>query len=203
VQREAPPVASTDAVTHRADSDALSQTPLAAPNRAYYRAVTGRWSAAFALVITDWAAFRRSAMSAPNRLSVLSLLLAQRLFGAFRLDTSVDAGGGDEVVHTTRVSKWGVTLLRSIERIRLAPNGRDATMRIEMRIAPAFWRIRIETDTPVVVDASASRASYRFTWFGVPMRQEAERNGDGTVVTLLQTTSFSRSEQRLRRQLPP
>jgi hypothetical protein len=176
-----------------------------APNRAYYRSVAGRWSGELHLAITDWGAFRRSPLSALDRGRVLSMLLAARVLGPFRLETSVDASGADrgEIVHTTRVAKWGLTLMRSVERIALSANGRDAAMRIEMRFAPTLWKRRIEPDTPVTIDATGHRASYRFTWFGAPMRQEAERSADGEIVTLVQTTSFARGDQRLRRRRDP
>src|SRR5262249_24469894 len=155
------------------------------PNRDYYCSVAGRSSAPLDLAITDWDAFRRSAMTRADRLRLRSMLLATRLLGPCRLETSVDASGAerDEIVHTTRVSKWGMTMMRSIERITLAGNGRDASMHIEMRLAPTLWRTRVEPATPALVDSSGQRASYRFTWFGVEMRQEAERSPDGRPVT--------------------
>ena len=92
-----------------------------------------------------------------------------------------------------------IGFMRSIERIALAADGREATMRIEMRLAPTLWRERNEPATPAVIDAAGRRASYRFTWFGAEMHQEAERSGDGTTVTLTQVTDFSRGVQVLRR----
>lgn len=171
------------------------------PHRAYYRSVAGQWRGSVDLAITDWAAFRRSGISIVDRLRLVSMLATARLLGPCRLDTSVDASRADRdhIVHTTRVSKWGMTLLQSVEHIALAPGGRDATMRVEMRLAPTLWRTRVETDTPVTVDAAGSGASYRFTWFGTEMRQEALRSDDGQQVVLIQTTRFSRGEQRLRR----
>ena len=175
------------------------------PNRAYYRSVEGHWSGPLDLAITDWRAFRVCPMGLADRLRVLSMVLTARLLGPCRLNTSVDASGAarDEVVHTTRVSKWGVTLMRSVERIALAANGRDVTMQIEMRLAPTLWRARIEPGSPALVDASGRRASYRFTWFGTEMRQEAERSPDGGTVTLTQLTDFSRGVQVLRRRAGP
>src|SRR5512143_3721694 len=95
------------------------------PNRAYYRSVEGRWSGPLDLAITDWRAFRASAMGLADRLRVLSMIVAARVVGPCRLDTTVDASGAttrDEVIHTTRVTKWGVTFMRSVERIALAGN---------------------------------------------------------------------------------
>jgi hypothetical protein len=172
------------------------------PNRTYYRSVEGAWCGPLDLVITDWAAFRACPMSLLDRVRLLSMALSSRLVGPARLETTVDASGGaarDEVVHTTRVSKWGLTFMRTTEWLALAPNGRDLTMRIELRLAPTPWRVRVIPPSPARVDETASRASYRFPWFGTEMRQEAERSADGGTVTLTQETAFSRGVQVLRR----
>lgn len=169
-----------------------------APNRAYYRSVEGRWSGTLDFTITDWAALRACPMSHCDRLRLASMALATRLLGPSRLDTSVDASG-DEVVHTTRVSKWGLTMMRSTEWLALDANGRDLTMRIDLRLAPASWRVRAIPPAPARVDETASRASYRIPWFGTEMRQDAERSADGRTVTLVQETPFSRGVQVLRR----
>ena len=168
------------------------------PHRAYYRSVEGAWSGTLDLAITDWGAFRTCPMSLLDRVRMASMALSSRLIGPSRLDTSVDASG-DEVVHTTRVSKWGMTFMRSTEWLALGPNGHDLTMRIDLRLAPTPWRVRAIPPSPARVDETASRASYRFPWFGTEMRQEAERSADGNTVTLVQETPFSRGVQVLRR----
>ena len=114
-----------------------------APNRAYYRACEGRWSAPLELTITDWRAFRASGLSLADRWRILSMVMAARVVGPCRLETSVDATTGaarHEVVHTTRIAKWGLTLMRSTEWLTLDPNGRDVAMRAELRLVPALWR---------------------------------------------------------------
>ena len=183
------------------NAPAHPQRPADPPNRAYYRSVEGRWSAPLDLAITDWRAFREAPMSLVDRLRLLSMVAATRLIGPARLETSVDASQADRgvVIHTTRVRKWGMTFMRSVEHITLGTDGQTVSMRIEMRLAPAPWRVRVEPAAPAMVDADGSRASYRFTWFGTAMRQEAERSADGNTVTLVQVTDFSRSVQILRR----
>jgi hypothetical protein len=174
-----------------------------APNHAYYRACEGRWRAPLALAITDWHAFRTSGLSLADRWRILSMVIAARVVGPFSLETSVDATTGaarHEVVHTTRIAKWGLTLMRSTEWLTLDPNGRDVAMRGEFRLVPTLWRPRPMPAVPARVDETASRASYRFAWLGTEMRQEAERSPDGTTVTLIQLTPFSRGVQVLRRQ---
>ena len=169
----------------------------APPNRAYYRAVEGAWRGPLDLAITDWQAFRRTPMPAGDRLRLLALLATAQLFGVCRLDTSVDASG-EVVVHTTRVSKWGMTLMRSTEWLTLDANGRDLSMRIAMRYWPMPWRERISV-APATVDAAGRRADYRIPWFGTEMRQRGERDAAGTAVVLTQETVFSRGVQVLRR----
>jgi hypothetical protein len=173
-----------------------------APNWTYFRAVAGRWGGPLDFAITDWRAFRAARMPLGDRLSLLAMAWLTRLVGACQLDTGVDVASGaarDEVVHTTRVSKWGVTLMRSVDTLRLDRNGRDMTMRIELGLWPALRRARVAAETPAAVDASGLWASYRFPWFGVEMRQRGERSADGCTVTLTQETSFSRGVQVLRR----
>lgn len=168
-----------------------------APNRAYYRAVEGAWSAPLDLAITDWRAFRRTAMPLGDRLRVLAMVASARLFGAPRLDTTVDASG-EAVVHTTRVSKWGMTLMRSTEELTLDANGRDLSMRIAMRYWPTLWREQISL-APAVVDAAGREADYRIPWCGTEMRQRGQYDAAGPVVTLTQETAFLRGVQVLRR----
>ena len=172
------------------------------PNRAYYRAVEGAWGSTLDLNITDWQAFRACPMALLDRLSLLGMVWMTRLFGPFRLETTVDASSAaarDEVIHTTRVVRWGMTLMRSTDTLRLDANGRDATMRIDMRVWPMLWRPRHTAPTPVQIDASGREASYRFPWFGADMRQHGARNADNSVVTLTQDTAFSHGVQVLRR----
>jgi len=120
-----------------------------APNWAYFRAVAGRWGGPLDFAITDWRAFRAARMPLGDRLSLLAMASLTRVVGAFQLETGVDVASGasrDEVVHTTRVSKWGVTLLRSVDTLRLDRNGRDMTMRIELGLWPALRRVRVAAD---------------------------------------------------------
>ncbi|MEO8605370.1 MAG: hypothetical protein ABI629_22565, partial [bacterium] len=172
-----------------------------APNAAYYRAVDGAWCGRFEFIVTDWRAFGAAPLGILDRLRLLSMVYGERLFGALRIETTVSASGAADavVVHTTRVSKWGMTLMRSVDTLVLARNGRDLTMRIAMRLAPTLWRARVSPPSPASVDADGRCASYRFPWLGTEMRQRGERSRDGSTVTLTQETAFSRGVQVLRR----
>lgn len=172
-----------------------------AANRAYYEACAGRWACALDFAITDWRAWRGSRMGLTGRLNLLALAAAVRLIGPLRLETSVDVSGADrgEVVHTTRVSKWGVTLMRSVDRLRLDANGRDAVMHVAMSFFPLLPFARHFPPAPAHIDAGAQRADYRIPWFGAEMHQSGELSADGATVTLIQATDFSRGVQVLRR----
>jgi hypothetical protein len=172
-----------------------------APNRAYYEACAGRWACALDFAITDWGAWRGSRMALIGRLNLLALAAAVRLIGPLRLETSVDVSDADhgEVVHTTRVSKWGVTLMRSVDRLSLDANGRDAVMRVAMSFFPLLAHAQHFPPAPAHIDADAHRADYRIPWFGAEMHQSGELSPDGTTVTLIQATDFSRGVQVLRR----
>jgi hypothetical protein len=168
------------------------------PSRTYYGAVHGRWRGPFAFTVTDWRAFRAAGQGVLDRLRVVSIALVPRLLGAFLLETSVDARTDpDAVVHTTRLSKWGVTVFRSVETLYLDPNGRDFTMRIKQRLWPAPWRERDEGEGRGRIDESSLRSTYDLPWLGTHLHQIGERDGDHFRLT--QETSFSRGIQELTR----
>lgn len=169
------------------------------PNHAYFRAVQGRFCAPFAFEISDWPAFRACSMGVLDRLRVLSMLFMARIFGPLRLDTSVAYGGDRErasVVHTTRLSMFGMTFFRSVEQLTLHENGRALTMAGEQRLWPAFFLVR-RFEGAGEVDATGTRARYEFPFFGTRMRQSTELNGDS--VRLSQETPWSRGLQPLAR----
>jgi hypothetical protein len=170
------------------------------PSYAYYRSRHGRWTGAFELTITDRAALAASALAFGDRLSLLLLPLLANVLGPFRLDTTVDAESrldAGEVVHTTRLSKWGMTLFRSFEVITLHDNGREFSMHVSMGVWPRPSTLDRISESTGQVDAAATRASYDFPWLGTRMRQTGER--DGEVTRLTQETPFSRGVQVLRR----
>lgn len=172
------------------------------PNRSYYRAVHGRWSTNLEFVLTDLGAFWATRMSFLDRARLLSMTILPRLLGPLRLDTSVDCESRiahREVLHTTRVSKLGMTLVSSVETFTLDEDGRRFQMRGEMRLFPNPWQTRGFGEAYGEIDASGTQASYRFAWFGTEMRQRGEIGADGDTVTITQETPFSRGVQVLRR----
>jgi hypothetical protein len=164
------------------------------PSQRYYKLVQGRWRAPFSLVLTDRERFEATRMSALDRARVRSMLL----LGPFAFDTSVDYDSGverGEVVHTTRVSKLGMTLLSGFERIALDPDGRTARFVAEHRLSPTPWRIH-RFEGRIEVDESGTRASYFYPWCGSEMRQTTVATAE--LVTITQETDWSRAILELR-----
>ena len=170
------------------------------PNQIYYNAVHGRWRCPFRLQIIDWPQFWGSHLAMPDRIALLFLALVPSIVGPPWLVTTVDCKSRfdrNEVVHTTRVSKWGLTLFRSAETINLDGNGRDFTMTMVMRYWPLFWQKRTVEKSRGRVDASGAQADYDFPFLGTSMHQIGRRQGGTTEIT--QATSFSRGVQLLQR----
>ena len=167
------------------------------PNYAYYRACEGRWRCDFDFGITDPAAFRAAPLAWIDRRRIASVIDWARWAGPFYLLTTVECKGPGEVLHTTRLNKFGISFLHSVETITLDPNGRDFTLRGSQRYWPTgLWRSRGITGHGKV-DETATRATYEFTWFGTQMQQSTLRHEHG--VDLLQQSPWSRGTQRLRR----
>jgi hypothetical protein len=171
------------------------------PSLAYYRANEGRWQCRFALLVTDWDALRRSPLGWRDRLRVRLMALIPKLIGPLVLETRVDAtsrAAMSEVVHTTRLLKWGLPLYDAVEVFTLDPNGKDFAIARRERMWPSLSYTHEEGRSRGEVEANGRRAHYVFSFFGTTLRQTATIEDDG--VRILQETPFSRAEQVLVRQ---
>lgn len=180
-------------------SDPASQSP-ELPNHAYYRPLHGRWRSPFQFEVTHWGAFWACPMGLMDRLRVLSMTAAPRLFGPLTIETEVDyatRGAQGEVIHKTRITKWGATFLRSDETFSLHKNGRDLAVRGEQRLWPTPWRVQEFVGGHASIDESGTRATYVLPLLGTQMRQTTQVEQDGVRIT--QETEWSRGVQMLRR----
>jgi hypothetical protein len=153
-----------------------------APSLRYYRVVEGRWRAALLFTV-------RSAGWLP-RFSTFNLVL----------DTSVDATSRvlqREVVHTTKISKWGFTFYEAIETLALDPNGKDVVISRRERFAPSSSFKLEHGRSRAEVDPNGTRARYWFPFFGAELVQTVTIEAD--VVRVVQQTSFWQSEALLKR----
>ncbi|MCC6553426.1 MAG: hypothetical protein IT372_10465 [Polyangiaceae bacterium] len=173
----------------------MSEPADTAPSLRYFRANEGRWRAPFVFTITDRAAFAQSPLGWLDRLRVRLMVLAPRLLGPLVMDTRMDATSriaAGEVVHTTRVSKWGLPLYEATEVFALDPNGRDIAISRRERMWPSPFFTREEGRSRGAVEPSGQRARYLFPFFGAEIRQTGSIEDGG--VRIVQETDFSRVE---------
>lgn len=164
----------------------------ASPSVRYYRSLVGRWSGSFELRVKDRDALGRQPLFA--RL----VGMAVRLDGRARIATTLAAQAPDRFLHTTRVTRFGLPLLRSRETITLAPDGISFVIEGWQRF---LWRhdpYRGEGQ----ITADASGAHYPITWLGAPMTQTTRIEGpEGQPsLRLLQQTVWSEGQVLLKRQ---
>ncbi|UJR82776.1 hypothetical protein [Sandaracinus amylolyticus] len=161
------------------------------PALSYYRACAGAWRGDVTFAITDPTRFAAASLSALDRARVRATVSIPA-----RIETTVEVTSEREVLHTTRITQLGMPSLVGHEVITLRDDGRTFTMRVHHRMAP-FFVARESGPFEGEVDQDGRRATYHLALFGVPMRQVGARDGDR--VTLVQTTDWSTSEQRLTR----
>lgn len=171
------------------------------PNLAYYRANHGRWRSPFAFAITDWRAFRAAPMTRLERWKLRLIACVPKLVGPLEFDTTMDCETARErgqVLHTTRLSKWGISLYRAAEVFTLNPNGTDVLITREERSWPTFRRARESGQSRGAVDPTGAVATYVFPFFGTLMKQTVTIEANG--VRVVQETDWSRGEQLLVRE---
>jgi hypothetical protein len=166
--------------------------PAESPNLRYYLAVEGRWLGSFQLT------------AARSGGSVLTRLLARAasLLSPLRLETTVDASGGlerAEVIHTTRVSKWGVAFYEATETFALDQNGLDVAVSRRERVLPSRQFRHEQGLSHAKVEPSARRAHYRFSLLGDVLEQTVSIEADGVRVLQQALGQPLRGEAFLRR----
>jgi hypothetical protein len=165
------------------------------PNLAYYRSCVGRWSGPVRFAITDATALGAGSVGLFDRASVWLMVWSSRLIGPPTMETSVAFVAPDEILHTTRVQKWGLTLFRSVERLTPEPAGREVGMAGEQWPTP--WGAVPYEGASATVDEDARGATYRFRALGADLVQQTRWTADG--IEVVQRTPFSESVILLRR----
>ena len=171
------------------------------PNHRYYLANHGQWRGELRWTMTSWRAFRTHRMGLMDRLQVLSLVFTTWALGPLNMETEVDYHGqgpttGD-VVHLTRLGKWGVTLLKSREVFSLHGDGQEVGVRGERRSLP-LWRAEGFGDSAARVHEDGRRASYAFPWFGTRIEQTVVILEEGHDRITMETP-WMRGEAEVRR----
>jgi hypothetical protein len=161
------------------------------PTVQYYRAHEGRWRGVVRFEITDRAVFRAARLSWLDRLSLLAFASLPRWTGELTMETSLEAGDclrTGEVIHHTALRKLGVTLYRSREVFRLAPDGRAMSLSRVQRPWPGFPQPEDFGEGSVTEDAQG--ATYDWLWYDRRTLQTTRRVEGGLDVQLRSDWSF-------------
>lgn len=171
-----------------------------APHHRYFRAKEGHWWGNIRFKVTDPAGLKASSVRWADKWSFRSLSLASRLSGLV-MRTTVDYASGidrNEVLHTTRVSNFGMPVYRSAETIFLGDDGRSFRVEGREGFFPFLrWR---DWGATGEVAGDHDGASYRIPVFGLTMDQVTRMTADGLEVT--QRTAFTQASILLKWQRP-
>lgn len=180
------------------DTKIAQQAPL---NFQYYQRKEGRWRGRFRFAITDVEALAASGLGRLDRWSLRMTDLLSRS-GKAVLATTLDAATGrdqNEVLHTTRLSIFGITLLRSDETMCLDTDGRNLVMKGRQSAFP--WLAKpVEWIAPGAVAEDHDGAVYHIPFYGTTIKQEMRMTPEGLEMT--QTSPFSEAVVVLKRQRP-
>jgi hypothetical protein len=154
----------------------------ARPHDTYYQACVGQWYAPFSIEITDRATFAKS-YGALDRLSFWLLAIWPAWLGRVFLHTSVYYMETNEVLHTTRLRWFFVTMMSSTEVLVLGEDGASFTLDGQARLISSFWKTRHVHGSGVVAQ-DALHADYALTWLDAPLHQYTERDEDQLVLTM-------------------
>lgn len=163
------------------------------PHLRYFRAKEGHWRGKVRFEITDRRRLRAGPVRRADRWAMRSMALVSRYLSRPVLSTTVDATSRahrNEVLHTTRMSNFGVTLFRSTETIHLGDDG----LGFRMTGAQGFFpRLGAATAWAAhgAVAPDHDGAVYHIPFFGAPMEQRTRMTADG--LEIVQTTPFSRA----------
>ena len=171
------------------------------PNHRYFQTTHGFWRSRFHFGITSWSAFWACPMAWMDRLRVVSMVLTPKLIGSLYIRTQVDyetAGPSrGEVLHTTEIVKWGLTMMRSHETFVLDDNGRDIKIHGQQWFWPTLWRARPFADSPCRINEEGTEGRYSFSWFGTRLEQTTAITPSAARIEM--RTAWSLGVQELRR----
>lgn len=165
------------------------------PSVKYYRDHHGSWLGELLFRIVSWKAFWATSMGLGDRLA----LLGWAVLGTATIETTVDAtqATAKQVLHSTRVSRFGITFYRSEERFVLHKNGMTMDLhRVQWRW-PASRKALPDDGGSAVVHDDGLGVTYDWEWYGARMTQTTRMVEQG--LHLEQETPWSHAETTLRR----
>lgn len=164
----------------------------------YFEPKGGAWEGEYLFTLVDARTLWYGDLSRVQCVLFVALAITCRLVGALRIQTTVDTAGieAGRVVHTTRISKWGMTLQRSTETFVPQPDGLRFEIDGDLSMAPFPWIRWHYTGSWGRVDEQGERASYRLAWRGAYLSQQTAMQG--TALAVAQETDGCRAEFALR-----
>lgn len=133
----------------------------------YFHRNRGSWNWKTSFRVTDWELFWRSDLPFARKIAFTLFIFSQNLFGRPSLWTHVDyREGSDAIGHQTRLSQFGVTLMRSRKVFKLDPDGSGLVLTGCEYFWPCLWRAHAFDPLKGYVEASTTRARYQMPLFG-------------------------------------
>lgn len=153
----------------------------------YYDALTGAWSGHYHLQVRD----RKALSTLPARVRLTGFMAG--VDGNMTMSTTLQRIGNGVYSHTTRMSRFGIPLLTSDEKITISGDGTEFVISGQQRMP--FWREPFEGTGSI--DEDALGADYPISWLRQPLRQRTRVQPEGLLLT--QETSWSFASVLLRR----
>ena len=163
---------------------------MSAPHRTYYSGLVGAWAGDCTVQISG-----RPTGGRVQQLRAGAFRALARSKGSLVFSTTLTMQG-DEVRHTTQLTKWGLPVFNSRERIHLLPDGRHFELHGEQVFGPAPVGMQ-PFDAKGSVDDDALGAIYFIPWFGGILEQRTKVIPDG--LELVQVTTWSKLSVVLKR----
>lgn len=168
-------------------------------SKIYYQSKEGKWSGFFVFKINDKKILNSLKIKWFDKCRVKSLAFFTQFGGKAILSTSVDCTKLESeniVLHTTKISKWWVTLYQSNEKVILDPDGLSIKMIGEQRYWPQLGKYS-HWEAIGSVSKDYDGATYFFDWYTSELQQKVKAIPDG--LEFQQLTSWSNAYFILKR----
>lgn len=165
---------------------------LNSPTVNYYRHHHGQWQGVYRFQIKSWPIFWKAGLGLINRLVLLNLAMASRLGIRIWVHTTLDASEVEsgQVVHTTKIGKFGVAFYASREVFTLNAHGVTMELARVQRLWPlSFWPLPEDHGTGNVSEDGC--ATYDWVWYDRRMMQTTQPEADGLRLTQVSDWSWA------------
>lgn len=167
------------------------------PADRYYAALVGRYRGSFRFEIRDPERMQRELAGPGDRARVRAEATASRLLGPSTMRTTLAFDPIRRVaLHTTRVSRVGVTIAWTRETLELLDE-RRLRMFGHQRYAPLAWQ-KLPYEASGEIDDTGTQATYRTRWLGCELVQRTRIVPEGLYLS--QETGWSFGDVTLIRQ---